>query len=202
ADAAASEPTTARQTRKCFMELTGSTSLFGVSRGARAWQRIRFMEIECVPAPIGVKGRTGASKHPGMTVLPGRLARRLLATSHWPRTTSFASPERVPLPAPVAGFHIGEVEVDAILRHPKRLSQQTANLLRELPVHVAAQPTDAADIHEGRVLRLAGHQNGSGADGDHDVLLRLANGLGHDLGERRKQRLPPVIGQNECGIES
>src|ERR1035441_7733845 len=157
------------------------------------------MEIECVPASIGVKGRTKASKRPGITVLPGLLARRRLATSHWPRATWLASPERVPLPAPVAGFDVGEVEVDAILRHPKRLSQQTAHLLRELPVHVAAQPADAADIHEGRVPQLAGYQDGGGADGDHDVLLRLANSLGHDLGERRKQRFPLVIGQTDCG---
>ena len=48
------------------------------------------------------------------------------------------STKGVTLPAPVAGLDLGEVEIDAVRRHPERLIQQPAQLLRELPAQVVS----------------------------------------------------------------
>ena len=48
---------------------------------------------------------------------------------------------------------------------------------------------------------FAGHENGRGADDDHDVLLRFADGPGHDFGEGREQRLLLVLGERNSGFK-
>jgi len=79
--------------------------------------------------------------------------------------------------------------------------EQLADFLRELPVHVAGQPANASDIHEGRVTRTAGHLHGGLDRGYHDVLLRLANGFGDDFGQRGQQSLPLILREHNRSFE-
>ena len=56
-------------------------------------------------------------------------------------------------------------------------------------------------IYEGDGSRVAGHQHGSLTDGDHDELLRLADGLGDGFGERGEQGFPFILREDNCGFE-
>jgi len=133
---------------------------------------------------------------PSAGTLPGGLAycQRGAAVHRDSFFRSIASPKRVPVPAPMDGLDIGEVEVKAIWRDSERIVEQLADLLREFPVHVTGQTANAPDIHKGRVARTAGHLHGGLAGGGHDVLLRLADGFGNGLDREasRACRLSPV----------
>ena len=88
-----------------------------------------------------------------------------------------------------------------VRRHAKGFFQQTADLLRELLIHVIVQAADAADVHKRGIARFAGHENGRWADDDHDVLFGFANRPGHDFGEGREQRILLFIGERNGGFE-
>ena len=111
------------------------------------------------------------------------------------------SPERIAVPAPVGGGNVGEVQVNPVRRHAEGFFQQTADLLRELLIHAAAQAADAADVHERSGTRFAGHEDGRWADDDHDILFRFADRPGHDFGKGREQRRLFVIGERNGGFE-
>jgi hypothetical protein len=55
--------------------------------------------------------------------------------------------------------------------------------------------------YEGGVTGFAGHENGRGADDDHDVLFGFADRPGQDFGEGREQRFLLFIRERDGGFE-
>ena len=91
------------------------------------------------------------------------------------------SAESAPVPSPIAGFHVGKIQKDTVGREPKGIGEHLADELRELPIHLIAQPADAANIHKGCITRFSRHAHGRLRDRDHDILLRLPDGAGDCL---------------------
>jgi len=138
------------------------------------------------------------ARFPGVSSAPRRRSGRKFL---WTRTELSRSPGRAPIPTPVARFDLGEIQVNPVFLNPESIVQQLADLLRKLPIHVVGQTADAANIYEGCVSRVAGHQHGGLADCDHDVLLRLADGLGDGFGERGEQRFPFILSEDNRGFK-
>ena len=61
--------------------------------------------------------------------------------------------------------------------------------------------TDIDSCDSGGGSRVAGHQHGGLAGNDHDVLLRLADGLGDGFRERGEQRFSFILREDNRGFE-
>ncbi len=120
----------------------GSMRQSAATHGIDAVMRQRFARAE---RPFEVVGFMGRFSVCGSTTRRKSL-KRSEAKSLTAENRFFQS--RCPVPAPIIGLDIGEVEVNPIWRDPERMVLRLADLLRELMVHVVGQSANAPDIKQ------------------------------------------------------